>query len=500
VSVHYTLLNDPNSQTDYEYGLWSHHFLGVKGQGATYFFPTTRGVVEQRYAEGEAIEEWYRDVARGWAAFVADNGVGLAASVDYKYLNCFYMWAGKGGLTPTFEWRYNRLPINAGDAFETDVKLIPLEGLPRVDGVLGEVVGAIEIEPTATPAETKIAVRLQCPDPEAWYGVDIRVRELPDGEWKIINQPANIGEAWAVGPSMWYHFAPGAWVVNCVVKTEEGVLGEFERPVTIGDAKLAYRLEPLEERVGDSGEAEGSQYAGHELSTEVETPHFKWAKPYYKGKVKALVLCDDRYSREVIELWQRLEMDFEYVKFYTTLNKEWLYHGDRSILTLQAAQRRLTEKLQQDYDVIVLSGLKWDHHFTPELRQTIAEKVKAGTGLVYIEPDGTTEADDLEGVCGVSDGDKRTLSSWSTWEPAAEHYITSGLPWETLPRTRRMPMQQHPQGEVLARLPEQGDQPLIVAGALGDGRVVTLTYDTLTHVPSYRGYAALTPATGGMQP
>lgn len=495
VSVHYKLENDPNSQTDYNYGLWSHHFLGVQGQGASYFFPTTEGVHEERCVPGEELEQWHRNPARGWAALVAENGVGLAATMDYRYLNCFYMWGGAGTPIPTFEWRYNRVPVKAGEAFETDVSFIPFAAagnVRRVDGVVGGTVGALDVADANTG---QLIVTLVRPGDGALLRARVQVRGDGATEWRdlaeldvepngnhvrLLTPPTDLGDA---------------VVVRCALSQDGRRLGSFERAFSLSGQKIAQKLEPECERVGDSGASETSALPGHELSTEVATPHFPWAKPYYRGPIRALVLCDDRYSREIIELWQRLQMEFNYVKFLSTYEKEWLWQGDRSILTLEAAQARLAEKLKADYDVIILSGLKWDYHFTPALREAIAEKVKAGTGLVYIEPDGMQADDELEGVCGVADTDKRNLSWYGKWAPTGEHYITSGLPWDTLPRTRRMPYVTPPQGEVLATVDsDKEQQPLIVAGALGKGRVISLTYDTLTHVPSYRGYSALTPA------
>ncbi len=490
VRVHYSLKNDPNSQTDYSYGLWVHNFLGVQGYNATYFFPTTAGVVEQRFEGGKPLEVWHYDPARGWSAYVADSGVGLAAVGDYRLLNCFYMWAGTGTPIPTFEWRYNRLLLAAGKSLETDVTLIPLQGLPRVDGVVGEVAGSIVKE---TAPAGGVRIHLYRPPGSLPVRVTVQARPLPAGPWADLatrDMPATDLE---LGVDTSALRAP-ACVVRCSLQRDEQELGWFERPLSWQDTKLAYELKPLEQRIGESGPADVKQQAGHELATTVATPHVKWAKPYCKGPLKALVLCDDRYSREVIELWQRLDIEFQYVKFFTTLDKEWLYHGDRSIVTLDAAQKRLTEKLKQDYDVIILSGLKWDHHFTPELRRTIADKVEAGTGLVYIEPDGLTPDDELGGACGIPDGEHRSLSWYGRWAPSGEHYLTSGLPWDTFPRTRRMPLVKPPAGEVLATIAAREQQPLLVAGRLGKGRVLTLTYDTLTHAPSYRGYAALTPA------
>ena len=496
VRVHYTLTNDPSSQTDYAYGLWAHHFLGGGERGATYFFPTTQGVVEERCLPGEELEVWHRNPSRGWTALVGEDGVGLAATMDYRALNCFYMWSGVGTRIPTLEWRYNRVPVRAGESFETDMTFLPLEPATaprRVDAVLGNVVGAIEAMPGP---QRGVAVSITRPEAGPRVTGTVQVRGLPDGDWEPLLELELEGAGASLSNCLVLEKEGMDIAVRCLVSQEGEQIGSFERGLSRTGEPFALKMDPESEQIGDSGAAAAKALPGHELSTEVETPHFPWAKPYYKGPVRALVLCDDRYSREVIELWQRLEMDFEYVKFMSTLDKEWLWHGDRSILTLEAAQARLAEKLKSDYDVIVLGALKWDHHFTPELRQTIAEKVRAGTGLVYIEPDGTQADDELEGVCGVADSESRSLNWWGKWEPVAEHSIVSGLPWDIMPRTRRMPYVTQPQGEALATVTSSGgeQQPLIVAGQLGQGRVVSLTYDTLTHIPGYRGYSALTPA------
>ena len=123
---------------------------------------------------------------------------------------------------------------------------------------------------------------------------------------------------------------------------------------------------------------------------------------------------------------------------YTTLDREWKYHGDRSIQTLEQAQERLAAALETQFDVIVLSGLKWDHHFTPEIRSRIEQQLASGTGLVYVEPEGFTEEDiGTWPTMGVSTG--KSMGDFQAWESAGDHYVTAALPWEIMPRTRRMP-------------------------------------------------------------
>ncbi len=501
VQVHYELQNDPNSQTTYSYGLWCHNFLGVRGENARYFFPTEGGVVEEKYDPTRGLEVWHWDPARGWAALVGDSGAGLAATMDFRYLNCFYMWGGKGTPIPTFEWRYTSLPLKAGESFQTDITFVPFRGLTRVDGVVGDVVGQIE-----PPGESPGAVRVTLYRPPGTPGAEAVVEAKSPGRdaWRVVARgrlregitSLNAGDT---------GLATTGGVVRVTLTRSGKDLGSFERPVNPPGQTLAYHLAPLEERVGQTGPAPERAEAGHELSTAVVTPHIPWAKPYCKGPLRALVLCDDHHCREVIELWQRLDLKLEYVKFFSTYEKEYLYQGDRSVLSLEAAQRRLQEKLKQGsdrsgdlsyraYDVIIISGLKWDFHFSPANRKALAEMVERGTGLVYVEPDGLTPGDELQGICGIPDGEKRSLGWYGQWESPADHQLTAGLPWELFPRTRRMPFLTPPPGEVLATIKGTGEQPLMVAGKLGQGRVLTLTYDTLTHEPSYRGFSALTPA------
>ena len=200
--------------------------------------------------------------------------------------------------------------------------------------------------------------------------------------------------------------------------------------------------------------------------------------------------------REVVELAQRIDLELDYVKFRTTLAKELLYQGDLSILTLDAAQRRLLERLRtRQYDVIVAAGFKWDFHFTPEIRESLLTHVRNGTGLVLIQPDGFDGAAARElPVAGVAKQGNaaRSMWGWHRWAPASDHPLVTGLDWSRFPVTRRHDHDTPPQGEVVATIGKDA-APLLTLGSLGKGRVVSATWDTLTHAMSYRGYSALTP-------
>jgi len=487
ISVHYRLLNEPSSMTDYTYGFWVHNFWGPVGSNMRYFSPTDEGVQELAYPQpaGEKkADYWYRTPARGWTAVCGEQGQGLAAKMEYKYLNCFYNWAGVGYATATQEWRYNRLPLKSGQAFETDVRLIPFSGLTRVDGVIEDIIGAIDIQGKA--AHIKLVPA--SPKASAATGL-IRLRQWPEGEWRELGKIEMPGGRPAEQTVNMGDLAPGGYVLNVQIIRSGKLLDDFERPFAIGGAQFAYRRAPREPRMGLK-EEEKVGLPRHELSDEIITPHVKWANPLPGGPIKAVVLCDDFVAREIIELKQRLQLDVTYVKFRTTFWTEELWCGDRSISTPAQANKRLRDYLQNNqYELFLISGFHWQKHFEPETREAIRKQVKAGAGLILIEPDGFTEDDELAPIAGLAR--TRQMGAFSKWHRAEASPLTAGLPWDMLPATRYMEYSQPPQGRVLATL-DKG-QPLLVINELGQGRTAVLTYDTLTHELSYRGYAGLIP-------
>lgn len=500
VTADYRLSNEPSSQTDYVYGQWWHNFLGVRGQANTYYFPTEDGVQELRYdpsAAGEALrgDHWYRNPARGWVAVRADSGAGLAIEMPYDRLNTFYAFIGAGYSVATLEWRFNRLLVKSGESIEAQIRLTPFASLPRVDGAVEGVVGAIEIaEPAGGAFSATASVHVPAGAEPVIAELGWRASEATEADFTG-GPPVEVAAgSTATIPATTPALQPGSYVFVCRLARGGTVIGDFERPFTIGGARLVYHRAPLQERVGLADREEVAGLPRHDLSRALVTPHIPWANPLRGGAIKALTLTDDQNVREVIELAQRLELDFTYVKFRTMLETEWLYQGDRSIPTLAHAQRRLLEVLNEnEFDLILLSGLKWDHHFTPEIRERIVEQVRGGTGLIFIEPDGFSAGEPLAEGMGIADD--RNYYNFHRWQPVAEHYLTGGLPWSILPATRRMDYTTWPAGEVLATIGEgDAERPLMVASQLGEGRVLALTYDVLTHDLSYRGYAGITPS------
>lgn len=120
---------------------------------------------------------------------------------------------------------------------------------------------------------------------------------------------------------------------------------------------------------------------------DVETPHTKWAKPLAGGPLKVLFLTYRNAMREIVELAQRLEMDYTVfaqetsTKFGETgqgVDSSWrLIKGNSA----EELADDLRAKLQRPYDLIVVGNIDWDT-LPIDCRYQILKKVKDGTGLV----------------------------------------------------------------------------------------------------------------------
>ena len=496
VAVHYTLTNQPSSQTTFEYGFWSHNWTGAPGQTNTYYDPTTDGVqtfLLDDAARAKSHDVWYRNPARGWTAVLAADGSGLAITLPYKYLNLYYHWSGAGSLAATHEVRFNRIELAAGDKLEWDLKLLPFgpdAKLKQISGVVDTVVGGIDVHPGGDGVQANAAfTNLDHGSPCV---ARIRLTTLPDRQ-PTNHDPLELKLGDGTLEADW-SAKPGTYAVGATIERAGKAVGTIEAPVAVGGGRLIFHVEPESERVGEGEQATAKDL--YALRDDVVTPHVPWARPLPGGPIKALVLMDDLNAREAIELSERVDMTVDYVKFRTNRDKELRYQGDQSILTLDAARAALAQKLAaNEYDVMVIAGFDWSFHFTPEIREAILGQVDHGAGLVVIQPDGIDETTNQQvPALGVAEaGDKaRHMNQWFDWHSPGDHPLTAGLDWNQFPPTRRHNYRIPPAGEAIATS-GRDNAPLVTLGKLGQGRVVSCTWDTLTHTMSYRGYSALTP-------
>ncbi len=148
-----------------------------------------------------------------------------------------------------------------------------------------------------------------------------------------------------------------------------------------GSLGLAQRERPLYDRVF------------FEPCEDVVTRHIAWAKPYYREAPKVLFITHRNALREVVEISQRLSMEYrafaaekpgQFGETGEGVDASWrLIRGNSAEELADSLRTRLAE----DYDVIVLGNLKWDV-LPIDCRYLILKKVKEGTGLVGYVPAG----------------------------------------------------------------------------------------------------------------
>ena len=126
----------------------------------------------------------------------------------------------------------------------------------------------------------------------------------------------------------------------------------------------------------------------NKLSGELVTPHIPFCKPYYKNRIKALVIAPTWTQRETVELAQRVSVD--YIPLMTeSFYSFGPYEGDPSYMGIdpgdfkEEVDNRLSKN--RDYEVIIIGKIPWKV-FPEAVQKAIIEKVKKGTGLGYIYP------------------------------------------------------------------------------------------------------------------
>jgi len=203
----------------------------------------------------------------------------------------------------------------------------------------------------------------------------------------------------------------------------------------------------------------------YEVSDAVVTPHVAWAKPNARGPVRMLVIAPWSCHRHTVELEQRLEATVTVAFTAVRSNLGYgrtipSYAWVKGLFTEEIAAA-LREKLQADYDVIVV-GTDWKS-LPLWAVGTILEKVESGTGLVIGYRQSAEYLDRLMAI-GTADDSRPLLSGLDTDGVAN----LAGFDAQT---------------------------PLFRASSLGQGRVLQLQYAISGTANEYITPPEATPAT-----
>jgi len=426
LDVHYSISN--MGQGVQMNRLWITNVLrpsGTKSERLVYFSPAPEGVVEHRHDPARpAGENVWVVPQRDWRAVIGESGAGAVGLADSRYLEKMYSFlpsAKSGGDYCTFEWLFQSVQlkplnppegdINRGHPFRTSVSFIPFTGLRAVHGASADFVG--EIEPDAKRGEVVVRVAAAR---AAQASVDLEYRTLPSHAPRkfprvaVALKPDSTGEArFKTGP-----LGEGSHVFTCRVSARDCDTAVLERLVVIGKASGKYRLARLQPKAPTAVPEVKTT-----LPTTFESEHVKWAKPWAGGKLRALFVVPYRSSREVVEVAQRLSLDFEAILTWHCYTLEALQTKPLVLHT------KMLELLKKDWDVIVFGATYW-RMWPPEAQKAIARKIASGTGVVYVWGPGGSFLNSIKGYRWTREDEAfvreavptRVIPPWQEIDPA----------------------------------------------------------------------------------
>jgi len=246
-------------------------------------------------------------------------------------------------------------------------------------------------------------------------------------------------------------------------------------------------------------------------SQDIATPHVKWADPYARGPVRALIVGSVHEGRAVVELQQRLSLDARVISIDPRWDvNKWCMDRYPNFDPLPANDYSISYSVLESelasnarYDVIVMHSIIGWNDMPTKLRNLIHGRVRAGDGLVLVHPHvGENEKDtDLwklspivsvpptrltaEGA-GMDEGypePPQQAISKKPWRKAADHYIVNGIPFEALPygALRHYIYELGKGAQALAT--DTSGAPALAVKQYGKGRVVGLAYHNYALFP-----------------
>ena len=461
-------------------GLWFSHRCGATGEPNRYYFPLDDGIVSLDPATGPN-QVFFYNPSRGWAGFVGKSRTGLCFNMEFRRLMCFYQWSGT---PPTFEWAFRSADIKNGDSLRTEEKIIAFTGLPRINGSGSGVAAGLDTPDKCSLDEAKkgFQVSVAMASGRKTNGnVEVSVRRLPDGKARsVLKQEAELsaGETRSL-PFKLAFDEEGTWEIRGTLNSgNDTELMEFAGAVTVGKASAPIRIRPREVRIGRKSERfedrvppRGTAPKDLTLRTDIETPHVPWARPYSGGKLRVLVLTSSLTGREAVEMSQRLDMEIIWVTAGSQYElNSFSYLFNRKTFLVAHTNHYIEEKLKQPVDAILIGGLRGDL-FTDKVIDLLRKRIEEGAGLVYAGPNRCP--DKLQDLLPVRK-EKHLRYRNGQWQKAGKHYITSGVPFEVLPKTDYVFFEA--KTDQIASI--EG-RPLVVASeGPGKGRVVVLGYNT----------------------
>ena len=250
-----------------------------------------------------------------------------------------------------------------------------------------------------------------------------------------------------------------------------------------------------------------------DYSNKIVTPHFPWAPDFVNGKINAYSISPIFDGRGIIELSERLAINYTttsvgrnsginrwgFGDFYDRRNPM----GRDGTHPYSLAFSYITEDLMfnPEYDVIIWPGLHAWADYPAQLRKALLERVEKGTGLVLLYPNG--KAGDNSGydtfspllidpsinIDSITKLNQTSSNIWplidtSVWVKTGNHYITRGIELNALPMGQMGVLQGINKGEAL--ISTSKGNPVVSVRTYGKGRIVAMAYPENGFLPKLK--------------
>ena len=416
------------------------HWAWVAGESSYYYCPGEMGTIVDvdeltgtpSHANGS------QSPVAAWSGFISRTSkLGLAFVMEEKYLDALENWLSSRE-SSAIQWAYREQDIPAGGSWKTDYRVYPLRDLNALDVAsdavaagatvgVGAGLGKDVAASLAAGTEVPVVVELTGPRP-LQATVDVSLRRWPQeglavdlGSHAIAIEPLKASRLnLACTPR-----EPGVHVLDVTVRGPEGIVAQFEKPFTVGEASEVYiapksRIEKLgRPRIGEYMiDPPLPDYCG-QFDRSWQTSHVPWGRPHHQGTVPMLFVTRANYTLSHLrEIWERGDIDVDLALVAKSAGGK-PYPYQRKLLG------ELSLALSNDkYAVAFFAGQKWQAGFTPALRRHIFTRIRQGLGAVILanpraKPDDPENGDLAAFLAEGQEVDASTLVSGLPFAPPA---------------------------------------------------------------------------------
>jgi len=362
----------------------------------------------------------FTNLSGGYVAAVSKAGAGAVRHVDPRYLTHLRLHVdGKREK----EALSTDVTIGAGETWDLETVVLPFAGVTDLCGASADLVAGIFLERTAGAVETmandadlagsmardkgaapasgpgggkvfparhKIAARLMLMSAVSRRaGIELSLRHGYRG------RPRSLGTLTAdlaagrpkIIPFHITLSTEGTWYVALDLKENGRTVTRIERPVVAGYPSGMAAAPPVAERLGAPHREDLRDFPPEitwRPEPDVASPHVAIARPYARGAVKVMFLYPYYAARDLVEIAQRLDLDYDFAAIGCAPASRGRKLGQGAPAPREVERaRRLLVSGKHDVYVAAFNWQYWPWDIRKEILWRVANE---GAGLVLLNP------------------------------------------------------------------------------------------------------------------